>query len=341
MNVVLMHDALRPDAREDELDVLVQADAIGAALATLGHTAALLPFSFDLRGVTEALHGLSADVAFNLVESVEGQGRLVCLPCALLDALKLPYTGAGTEAMFLTSSKVLTKRLLHAAGIATPPWFPLPPREGVGGGCTAELPLPARYIIKSVWEEASIGLEDDAVIEVADVGRLRAEIRARAGRMGGEAFAEQYIPGREFNLSVLAGPNGPDVLPPAEIHFVGYPDNRPKVVGYRAKWDASSYEFHHTPRSFDFPPEDRPLLAELCRLARACWDLLGLRGYVRVDFRVDEAGKPWVLEINANPCLSPDAGFVAATQRGGLDFEQVVARILADARCGGAQEHAE
>ena len=334
MNVVLLYDALRPDAREDELDVLVQADAIGAALATLGHTAARLPFSFDLRGVTDALRSLRADVAFNLVESVEGQGRLVCLPCALLDALKLPYTGAGTEAMFLTSSKVLTKRLLHAAGIATPPWVtqagPLPER----------LPLPGRYIIKSVWEEASIGLEDDAVIEVANVGRLRAEIRARAGRMGGEAFAEQYIPGREFNLSVLAGPDGPDVLPPAEIHFVGYPDDRPKVVGYRAKWDASSYEFHHTPRSFDFPAEDQPLLAELCRLARACWDLLGLRGYIRVDFRVDEAGRPWVLELNANPCLSPDAGFVAATQRGGLEFGQVVARILADARCGGAQEHA-
>ena len=155
----------------------------------------------------------------------------------------------------------------------------------------------------------------------------------RAERLGGEVFAEAYIAGREFNLSVLAGPDGPEVLPPAEIHFVDYPDDRPRIVGYRAKWDSDSFEYHHTPRSFDFPPPDAPLLAELCRLARACWDLFGLRGYARVDFRVDETGQPWVLEINANPCLSPDAGFGAAAERAGLSFPAVIARILADAHC--------
>lgn len=326
MKVVLLHDDLPATAREDELDVFVQADAIGEALAALGHTADRLPFSLNLHGVTESLQRLKPDVAFNLVEAVGGQGRLIFLAPALLDGMKLPYTGAGTEAMFATSSKLLTKRLLHAAGIPTPPWVTM------AGPIAADAPA-GRYIIKLVWEEASVGLEDDAIVEVRDSAALRNQMLQRAERLGGDVFAEAYISGREFNLSVLAGAEDPTVLPPAEIHFVGYADDRPRIVGYRAKWDSASFEYHHTPRSFDFPPPDAPLLAELCRLARACWDLFGLRGYARVDFRVDEAGQPWVLEINANPCLSPDAGFVAATEYAGLSFPDVVARILADARC--------
>jgi D-alanine-D-alanine ligase len=121
------------------------------------------------------------------------------------------------------------------------------------------------------------------------------------------------------------------VLPPAEIDFVDYAPDKPKVVGYRAKWDADSFEYHHTPRRFDFPAEDASLLRQLTAIAKDCWRILGVRGYVRVDFRLDRDGKPWVLEVNANPCLSPDAGFFAAAQRAGLGFEQVIERILADA----------
>ena len=91
-----------------------------------------------------------------------------------------------------------------------------------------------------------------------------------------------------------------------------------------------SDEYRHTPRSFDFKPDDRALLAELQGLALKCWQLFGLRGYARVDFRVDDTGHPWILEINANPCLSPDAGFAAAVTRSGLSFTQVAEWILGD-----------
>jgi D-alanine-D-alanine ligase len=122
------------------------------------------------------------------------------------------------------------------------------------------------------------------------------------------------------------------VLAPAEIIFEGYAENRLRIVGYRAKWDAASFEFNHTPRRFDFPPQEAPLLAELRSLALRCWQLFGLNGYARVDVRVDADGQPWILEINANPCLSPDAGFAAALDASGIPFTDAVARILADAR---------
>ena len=345
MKVVLLHDEIRPDAREDELDALVQAEAIAGALRELGHTSERAAFSLDMRAVAEDLRRRKPDVVFNLAESVEGQGRLAYLPPALLDVLKLPYTGGHTEAMFITSNKVLTKRMLSAHRIATAPWLAVGPVACAPGSWSlagasgsdqgSALPLPGRYIIKSVWEEASLGLEDDSVVDVRDAETLQNEIARRTDGLGGEAFAELFIEGREFNLSVLAGPNGPEVFPPAEIHFVDYPADRLKLVGYRAKWDSESFEFHHTPRCFDFPATDAGLLRQLCALAKNCWNLLGLRGYARVDFRVDAAGRPWVLEINSNPCLSPDAGFPAAAQRGGLSFSETVRRILADA-CGGS-----
>jgi D-alanine-D-alanine ligase len=105
-----------------------------------------------------------------------------------------------------------------------------------------------------------------------------------------------------------------------------------RIVGYRAKWDESSDEFQNTPRRFDFPPQDAALLERLKSLAVQCWEGFGLNGYARVDFRVDGAGRPWILEINTNPCLSPDAGFAAALQASGVAFTAAIARILADTR---------
>jgi D-alanine-D-alanine ligase len=99
-------------------------------------------------------------------------------------------------------------------------------------------------------------------------------------------------------------------------------------VDYRAKWDETSSAWGNTPRTFDFGESDRELLERLEQAALRCWEQFNLRGYARVDFRVDAAGTPWVLEVNTNPCLSPDAGFAAALDRAGIPFDEAVRRIL-------------
>jgi D-alanine-D-alanine ligase len=238
----------------------------------------------------------------------------------------MPYTGAGTEATFLSSNKLAAKKLLHAHRLGTPGWVSL-----TGSSWRGSFPSRSPFIIKSVWEHASVGLEEGSVVSPRTMGELRDEIRRRLGELGADAFAERYIDGREFNLSVLAGKDGPVVLPPAEIEFIGYGDERVRIVGYRAKWDENAYEYHHTPRRFGFGPEDRLLLRALRRMALRCWHLFGLRGYARVDYRVDRDGNPWILEINSNPCLSPDSGFTAATLQAGLRYEEVIGRIVEDA----------
>ncbi len=135
---------------------------------------------------------------------------------------------------------------------------------------------------------------------------------------------------------MLDGPDGPQILPIGEFDFSSFPAGKPRIIGHRAKRYGSSSEFNSTPRHFHLVEHDRSLVEHLKCLALGCWPLFGLRGYVRVDFRVDPAGQPWILEINTNPCLSPDAGYCAALAEAGLDYDDAVQRIVESAVAGRA-----
>jgi D-alanine-D-alanine ligase len=320
--VAVLHSAVPDSAPKDELDVIVQAKEVSQALDSLGYVPVFVPFSMDLTLAKESLADLAPLLVVNLVESVEGKGRLIHLAPTLLDALGIPYTGCPTEAVFLSSNKIVAKRLMTAHGVATPRFFVVDDYHGE----PAE--VEGRYIIKSVWEHASIGMDGSSVVTASGIKGLAGTISERRMDLGGEAFAEIYIEGREFNMAILEGDTGPEVLPPAEILFDAYPAGKPRIVDYAAKWEERSFEFHHTPRSFEFPIEDAPLLRRLGKTALDCWRIFGLRGYARVDFRVDAAGLPWVLEVNTNPCLSSDGGFVAAAAQAGLRIEDVVVRLI-------------
>ena len=326
MLVAIVYGRVAEDAPEDEKDVLAQAQEVREALGTLGHQTFDVPVSLDLQTSADLLSQRRPEIAFNITDTVNGRGSLIHLAPSLLDSLGIRYTGAPFEAILLTSNKVLAKRALAAAWIPTPPWTTA--REALGGVPSFGPP----FIVKSVWEHASIGMDDSAV--AMDAAQLCVSLRKRAdsGVSVDGLFVEAYVDGREFNLALLARPGHrePDVLPPAEIDFVGYPQGKPRVVGYKAKWDSGSFEYTNTPRRFDYPAQDARLLSELRRLALACWEQFALKGYARVDFRVGSNGRPWVLEINTNPCLSADAGFMAAAARAGLTREEVVGRILTD-----------
>jgi len=324
VKVAILYGEVSPDAGIDEQDVLIQRDTIAEVLVRVGYEPIPVPMSLNLKKTASALRRLQPQFVFNLVESLEGNGQFIHVAPTLLEYLKLPYTGSRKDAVYLTSNKLLAKQTLKAAGILTPNWLTL---QEVSNGHVLSA---GSYIVKAVWEHASIGIDGDSVVQ--DKVRLREILQARRKKFGGEWYAERYVPGREFNVSLLAGKDGqPEVFPPAEIKFINYPPGKPKIVDYRAKWEEGSFEFVHTPRVFDFIHEDAPLLAQLEEIAKQCWSVFGLRGYARVDFRVDERKQPWVLEVNINPCLSPDGGYTAAAERVGMDFVQVVERLIQDA----------
>jgi D-alanine-D-alanine ligase len=304
--------------RPDEADGVVQAEAIAGALSRLGWRADLMPLDLDLSALSSPRVRRAA-LLFNVVDSLAGDSRLGPVVPGVLAVLGLPYTGCDATSQLAATNKCLAKRLMRSEAIPTPPW------SHDGGGFAAG----DRVIVKSVWEHASVGLDAGSVVEARDARRTLA---ARAARFGGEWFVERYVEGREFNIAMLQSASGVEVLPAAEIEFVDFPPERPRIVDYEAKWIASSFAYHRTPRRFVLPTDERSLVSRLCTLARQCWSLFGLAGYARVDFRVDGDGAPWVIDVNANPCLSPDAGFAAAAQAAGIDYDAVVARIAASAR---------
>ncbi len=329
MKIVILHNAVVDSDSPSDSDVLVQAAAVEAALVSLGHSPRRLPCTLNFELAHEALSHERPDIVFNLVESLGGSDRLAHLAPLLVEALDLPYTGVSAAAWHLTCNKPLAKQRLREAGLPTADWVVA--KDPEWGGTAGNDGLKPPYIIKAVWEHASCGIDDHAVITAGDGSTIHEQVASRSRQLGQLCFAEKYIDGREFNLSLIAGSDGPRVLPPAEIDFSKFPAGKPKIVGYAAKWNAAAVEYKHTPRKFDFKPADAPLVDWLRTLAVQCWELFGLRGYARVDFRVDKKGKPWILELNANPCLAPDAGFAAALAKANVPLERAIAWILDDA----------
>jgi D-alanine-D-alanine ligase len=314
-SVLILHENLGENARADEADALLQVSQVTEALEKLHWKVSTQAIDLDLAGGLQTLRDRQPGCVFNLVESLGGRGELIGLVPMLLESAAIPFTGSGSIAINLTSHKMLAKRFMRLDGIPTPDW-----RVDAGDSIADD----ESWIVKSLWEHASLGLDDGSVVR----GRSAMESRMRhcAEIHGGLWFAERFVDGREFNISLIEQNGQPLVLPLAEMTFVDYPPGKPKIVSYAAKWDENAPEYRATERRFpELPDTERQ---NLQKVARRCWSLFGLRGFARVDVRVDPEGTPWVLEVNANPCLTRDAGFIAATVEAGMRYRQVIEMIL-------------
>lgn len=325
MKIIILYNRISDNPLPDELDVLEQIRSVSQALLKNGNTVTTLPFDLNMEAVKTSLLEQRPDIVFNLVESVDRKGSLLHFAPALLEALNIPYTGCPMDAVYVTSNKILAKQILVAAGLNTPEWILL---KNSDQECK---PVRGKWIVKSLWEHASLGMDHDSVIEVQDTSEIVTAIDRKKQLFGGDWFAERFIDGREFNVALLANAAGVEMLHPAEIVFNNFdPLVKPRIVDYRAKWDTDSFEYRHTIRHFDFAASDSALLERLKVMSLTCWQSFNLRGYARVDFRVDQNGQPWILEINANPCLSEDAGFAAALSRTGHSYAAAIQRIVED-----------
>lgn len=304
-------------ALADELDVLDQVDYVEKYLVMLG-------MDVYRKGITnrfiDEIAGLAVerpDFVFNLVESINNKGELNYFIPALLNMYSIPYSGNPLEAIFMTSNKSIASKAMRSGGINNPlSYFP----------SQINLLIPGRkYIVKPIWEDGSLGITGDSVFDCAPGFEEKFK-----GLDDSHWFIEDFIDGREFNISVLAGKNGPEVLPPAEIVFVNYGDNKPRIVDFKAKWELDSFEYINTVREFPGKNLNIKLENNLKEASLACWHLFGLKGYARVDVRTDNDDNVFVIEINANPCISPESGFVAATKKAGYSFIEVLKRIIED-----------
>ena len=323
--VVILHDKIAADAREDELDDLVQVEAVAGALHTLGYETASHPFDLKSMGdLVSTLESIRPAGVVNLVETIDGSSSLCFTACAVLDSMGIKYSGSSASAVFISTNKVITKRMLRSAGLPTPEWIE---SSGAGTFLAGE-----RYLMKPVSEEGSLGIHDSSLVSAGSREELTEKVYQESMSSGKEYFAERYIDGREFNISVMGNREEPAILPAAEMMFIGYEERGlPRIVNYTAKWQADSYVYRHSVRSFAVDRDDLALVEAMYDASKKCWRLFGLQGYARIDFRVDGEGRPWIIDVNVNPCISGDSGFIAATEKAGLAYHEVVRTILEEA----------
>jgi len=303
---------------EASRDVLTQVACVEASLGALGHRSVRIPFSRDLDAFVQMVRDHDIKMVFNLCETVDEDPRLCAHPAAVFELLGLAFTGSPSTALMATTDKLLTKRILSSAGVATPAYAVYDPGDALDA---ARLKFPV--IVKPLLEDASIGIAQESVAAEEKTLRLRlADLSTRFGTL----LIEEYIAGREFNLSLMGYPDA-RLLPVAEIDFAGYPADAYPILDYKAKWDKSSLEYRHSTRKFP-TGLSAELQRKLTRTARTCFRVLMLRDYGRIDLRMDSRENLYVLEANANPCLSPDAGFAAAVQKSGLTYDQMVTHFI-------------
>jgi D-alanine-D-alanine ligase len=265
------------------------------------------------------LHAARADLIFNLCEGAFNDSRKEMNICAMLELSGIPYTGCGPLALGVALNKGLAKKLLMGSGIPTPDFFVF---DG-NGNCAKPERMQYPLIVKPLREDASIGIDIGAY--VTNDRELKRQSLFVIGQYRQPALVEQYIEGRELNVSVI-GNEDPVTLPVSEIDMSHVPEGKPRICDYRAKWVNRSEEYVTT-----VPVCPAPLVKkverEVKKTALAAYRLMGCRGYARVDIRLSSGNIPYVLEVNPNPCIGRDSGIVRSAAAAGLSYGDLVCKI--------------
>jgi len=303
--------------RISEAGAETEAQAIASALRLLGHSPSLIPLAADITPFISALQKERPELVFNLCEGFWGESSREMHVAALFELLSLPHTGSPALTLGLTQNKALSKDLLARHGLPTPNYLLIQPGDPLSEGFDLRWPV----IVKPCLEDASLGITAESIVsdDIALVSRIRyIHDRYRQG-----ALVEEFIAGREFNAAVI-GDRFLESLPISEICF--RQGLNLQIVSYAGKWLEDSPEYAATEPVC--PAElSKHELQSIQQVALQACGLLGCRDYARVDIRLRD-GIPYILDINANPDISPDAGLARAARAAGLEYPALIGRIL-------------
>jgi D-alanine-D-alanine ligase len=312
---------------DSEQEVLYSAQVIGESLQREGIPMARLGITSPA-GLLDGLQATSPDVVFNLYEGIPGQEDSEVGVAALLEWLRVPFTGCPSHALVLARNKPLVKLLLTASGIATPEYF-LVER---GDRCPPN-PLGWPVIAKPGRGDASVGIDQGAV--ATSDRQLRDRVDRLFAEHDGPVLVERFITGREIHATVvdLGAAGVPTVLPLAEIRFEP-DDNLWPIYTYDAKWKEQSREYQLRP--VDIPAKGLPadVADRLTEAADRTYRLVGCRDYARIDIRLAPDGTVYVLECNPNPSIT-SVMMENGLELLGWDYDVFMARMVRNAHARG------
>ena len=323
--LTLVHRHLMPPDKVDKDADITSAPwrteyDVTTTLTAMGHEVHTLAVHDDLGDLRRVATELRPHIAFNLLEGFDDIAIFDQNVVSHLELLKLPYTGCNPRGLVLARDKSLSKKLLAYHRI------PVPEFEVFRAGRPIHRPkrLPYPLIVKSLTQEASIGISQASVVDTDE--RLRERVAFIHGSIGTAAIAEQYVEGREVYVGIL-GNQLLQALPPWELFFSKMPDGSRRIATDRVKWNVK-YQRKYGIESGPAAGFDADAAARIQHLCKRAYRALELSGYARIDLRIDESGHPWVLEANPNPQIARGEDFAASAAAAGMSYEAVLQRII-------------
>jgi len=325
LKVVVLYNLLERLQKGEEKDILAEdgiLEEIGAveeAIRTLGHQCHVLAVRDEIFTVIHWLREIRPDVVFNLCESVYGNSCWEMNIPALLELFQIPYTGSPPLTLGLCQDKGTVKDILLSHGIQTPRYqiFERPSAR------TQDFRFP--MIVKPLHEDGSLGISKESV--VSDERALKRQVRYILDRYHQSALVEEYIEGRELNVSLMEANGSLEVLPVSEIDYSEFPEGIPKICGYEAKWMPESLEFQHSKPICPAPLREE-IRKRIEQISTRAFRLFRCRDYARIDLRVDAEGEIYIIEVNPNPDISPQSGMARSIKTQGLTYAEFVGNVL-------------
>jgi D-alanine-D-alanine ligase len=325
LKVVLLYNLVERLQKGEEKDALAEdavieeIGAVESAVRSLGHQCFVVAIRDEIFSVIHWLKEIRPDVVFNLCEGVYGNSCWEMDIPALLDLFRIPYTGSPPLTLGLCQDKGKVKDILLSQGIQTPRYkvFDRPVRQIENGF----FPV----IVKPVHEDGSLGISKESV--VFDEVHLKRQVRYVIEKYGQPALVEEFVNGRELNVSVVEINGKVEILPISEIDYSEFPEGIPRICGYEAKWVPESVEYQKSKPVCPAPLEEETR-KKLEQTAIQVFKLFECRDYARVDFRVDQDGRMHVIDVNPNPDISPQAGMSRQIKVKGMTYEHFIGGVL-------------
>ena len=309
-----------------ELDGHKTIESIKTALESAGHEIVLIGGARQL--ISRQTRGeLKVDVVFNISEGFKGRNRESQVP-AILDLYNIPFVGADALSLGVTLDKVMAKKCFIADGIPTPRYFKAGIEDNLLELNTIGFPL----FVKTLHEGTSKGITQASRVE--NFQQLKEQVDHIHRNYKQPALVEEFIKGTEFTVAVI-GNNPPKPMPVVQYAIAGQTCLGNEFYSYHHV--AQKLVEHICPASMD-----EQLALRLQDLAVRVYKSVDCRDFGRVDFRVDQAGNPYVLEINPLPNLNPDDVFVLFGRAVKMSYSQIINKIMDEAlmRLGFIQEEA-
>jgi D-alanine-D-alanine ligase len=325
LKVVILYNLLERLQKGEEKDILAEdgiIEEIGAvenAIRSLGHECYVMAIRDDILSAVHWLKEIRPDVVFNLCESVYGNTCWEMNIPALLDLFRIPYTGSSSLTLGLCQDKGRVKDILTSQGILTPRYKIFD--RGVNHIRGNIFPI----IVKPLHEDGSLGISKESV--VFDDETLARRIQYVIEKYHQPALVEEFIEGRELNVSLVEMNGKTAVLPISEIDYSEFPEGVPKICGYEAKWIIESFEYQKS-KPICPAPLEWVMKKRVEHIAIKVFKLFGCRDYARVDIRIDRDGKIYVLEVNPNPDISSQSGMTRAIKVQGMAYTEFIGGLI-------------